>query len=263
MDGEACSLAVRTGGAGNPPLVLLHGFPLTSASYDPVREAVEAVRRVITVDLRGFGRSDAPAGPYDMEVLAEDVVRAADLLGVDRFILGGHSMGGYVSFRLAARHPERLAGLVLIDTRAAPDSPEGVERRRAGMAEVRDGRRGAFLERMLPSLVAGDRPEVLEMLRAMAATVPDHVLVGCLDAMARRPDSRRLLRELDVPALVITSTEDQLLLPGEPEEMAAELPRGRLEVIPGAGHCPMLDHPEAFADALIRFLADVEPGQRS
>ena len=95
--------------------------------------------RLVTVDLRGFGASDAPESGYGMDDLADDVLGVADHLGLDRFVLGGHSMGGYVALRVAARYLDRLAGLVLIDTRAAADSPEGIERRRSAIATIRDG----------------------------------------------------------------------------------------------------------------------------
>ena len=101
MNGYA--LAVEDGGHGIPVL-LLHGFPMSSAIFSPIRPFVERAGRLVTIDLRGFGASDAPQGSYDMDSLADDVVRVADHLELDRFVLGGHSMGGYVAFRIAARH---------------------------------------------------------------------------------------------------------------------------------------------------------------
>ena len=150
MNGYA--LAVEDGGHGTP-LLLLHGFPMSSAIFAPIRPMVERAGRLVTVDLRGFGASDAPQGPYEMESLADDVVRVADHLGLERFVLGGHSMGGYVAFRIAARHRRRLSGLILIDTRAAADTPEGAGRRRAAVAAIDGVGRGAFLDTFLPLLV--------------------------------------------------------------------------------------------------------------
>ncbi len=102
------ALAVDDGGRGTPVL-LLHGFPMSSAIFSPIRPMVERAGRLVTVDLRGFGASDAPRGPYRMDDLAEDVIRVADHLGLTHFVLGGHSMGGYVAFRVAARHRHRLS----------------------------------------------------------------------------------------------------------------------------------------------------------
>jgi len=257
MNGYA--LAVEDGGRGTP-LVLLHGFPLSSAVFSPIRPTVERAGRLITVDLRGFGSSDAPQGPYGMDGLAEDVVRVADHLGLDRFVLGGHSMGGYVAFRLAARHRDRLSGLVLMDTRAAADTPDGVERRRAAIATIAGGGRHAFLDGFLPLLVGPStrdrRPGVMERLRSMAAGIPDHVLTGCLEGMMTRPDSRDLLAGLDLPALVMVGAEDAVTPPAESRALADALPRGRLSVVPHAGHTPSLEQPTIVGEAISRFLSE-------
>jgi pimeloyl-ACP methyl ester carboxylesterase len=200
MNGYA--LAVEDGGQGTPVL-LLHGFPMSSAIFGPIRPLIERAGRLVTLDLRGFGASDAPAGGYGMDELAEDVIRVADHLELERFVLGGHSMGGYVAFRVAASHRQRLSGLILIDTRAAADTPEGAAKRRASIAAIAAGGRDKFLDGFLPLLVApasrARQPELMQQLRTIAAGIPDHVLTGCLEGMMTRPDSRDLLAGLDLP----------------------------------------------------------------
>jgi pimeloyl-ACP methyl ester carboxylesterase len=169
-------------------------------------------------------------------------------------------MGGYVAFRLAARHPQRLSGLVLMDTRAAADTPEGAERRRAAIATIAGGGRNTFLGGFLPLLVGpstrGRQPEVMDRLRSMAAGIPDHVLTGCLEGMMTRPDSRDLLGGLDLPALVIVGAEDEVTPPAEARALADALPQGRLCVVPGAGHTPSWEQPEIVGEAIARFLAE-------
>ncbi|PWB68346.1 MAG: alpha/beta hydrolase [Holophagae bacterium] len=253
------SLAVEDGGQGTPVL-LLHGFPISSAAFSPIRAFIEEVGRLVTVDLRGFGASDAPPGPYDMDSLADDVVRIADHLGLERFVLGGHSMGGYVAFRVAANHRHRLSGLILIDTRAAADTAEGVERRRAAVATIAGGGRDAFLGAFLPLLVSPatqDRqPEVMELLRAIAAGIPNHVLTGCLEGMMTRPDSRGLLAGLDLPALVVHGADDAVMPLDEARALALALPRGQLVEVPDAGHTPTLEQPQLVGEAIARLLAE-------
>jgi 3-oxoadipate enol-lactonase len=174
-------------------------------------------------------------------------------------VLGGHSMGGYVAFRVAANHHHRLAGLILIDTRAAADTAEGAARRRAAIATIKAGGRSTFLDGFLPLLVGpvtSDRkPEVMEQLRAIAAGIPDHVLTGCLEGMMTRPDSRGLLASLDLPALVVHGADDAVMPVDEARALTLALPRGELFEVPDAGHTPTLEQPKIVGEAIAGFLA--------
>jgi 3-oxoadipate enol-lactonase len=260
LDGLA--LEVEDHGEG-VPVVLLHGFPLSSEIWTPIRTAVEQVARLITPDLRGFGGSDAPEGDYGMETLADDVVRLADRLGLERFVLGGHSMGGYVALRLAHRHAGRLAGLILVDTRAAADTAEGRERRDAAIQRIESGEGKAFLEEFVPNLVGPSSraraPRQLAELGSVAAGIPEHVLAGCLAGMRDRPDSSDVLPGLAVPVLVVVGAEDAITPPETVRAMAAALPRATFAVIQQAGHTPSVERPIPTAEAIIAFLLENFP----
>src|SRR3989337_2294881 len=132
-----------------PPIVLLHGFPLNRAMWEPQVSALRDRFTVITPDLVGFGESDPPANPdgMTMDVFAQAVVRLLETLGYDRVILGGFSMGGYVLFRVLARAAARISGLVIADSRAGADSDEARQRRMATIARIREqGPAGVFGE---------------------------------------------------------------------------------------------------------------------
>ena len=255
---QGIGLEVEDHGSGFP-VVLLHGFPLSSEIWAPVRPAIEQVARLVTPDLRGFGRSDKPDGPYGMDVLAADVVALADHLGLERFVLGGHSMGGYVAFRVAARVRERLAGLVLVDTRAEADTPDGRAARQAAIRRIGDDGADAFLASFVPNLVGPTTreraPRFLRDLEAIGREAPAHVLAGCLEGMMERPDSRELLGTLDVPALVLVGAEDPITPQETAQALATALPRATLAVIPGAGHTPSVERPVVVADAIVAFLS--------
>jgi 3-oxoadipate enol-lactonase len=241
-----------------PPLLLLHGFPFSLAIWSEVASRIGDAARVVAPDLRGHGRSDKPEGPYTMEVLAQDVLGLADALGLESFVLGGHSMGGYVAFRVAAHVPERLRGLVLVATRAEADTEEAKARRRAAVERIQREGKAPFLEEFLAGLVSDrtrtDRPQVLEQARAVAEAVPEHVLVACLDGMRERRDSRELLTRVGVPALVVVGGADRVTPPEAARSMAEALPQARLVTVPDAGHLPMLEAPEVTAASLRAFL---------
>jgi len=251
------SLAVEDHGAG-VPVILLHGFPLSSQMWLPLRAAIEEAARLITPDLRGFGASDKPAGSYGMDVFAADIVAVANALGLDRFILGGHSMGGYVALRIAATCPERLLGLILVDSKAEADGADARARRDAAIARIERGEAQAFRDEFVAALVApGTRdraPRQLEEMRALAAEIPDYVLVGCLAGMRDRIDSTELLKRLTVPALVIVGEHDALTPPAVAQALASALPAAELAVIPAAGHVPSVERPVATAEAMLGFL---------
>ncbi|MDR7600777.1 MAG: alpha/beta hydrolase [Armatimonadota bacterium] len=241
------------------PVVLVHGFPLSSEIWAEVAVRLGDISRVVVPDLRGHGDSEAPPGPYSMDDLAEDVVGLADALGFERFVLGGHSMGGYVAFRVAARWPERLSGLVLVATRAEADTEDGRARRRKAIERIQVEGASAFLADFLPNLVSDQtrrsRPEVMARLWEAAHRVPDRALVACLQGMMDRPDSRQLLKQLSVPALVVAGEQDAVVPVESARAMAEALPRARLVVVAGAGHVPSVEAPEATASALREFLS--------
>ena len=259
---EGVTLEVEDHGEG-VPVVLLHGFPLSSEMWTPIRTAVEQAARLITPDLRGFGGSDKPQSGYGMDALADDVLRLADRLELERFVLGGHSMGGYVALRLAAAHGERLAGLILVDTRASADTPDGKVRRAIAIERIRRGEAAAFLDEFVPSLLGqSSHTRALKLataLRDLTAGVPDHVLADCLAGMRDRPDSTEVLTRLDMPALVIVGQEDTIAPPEVAHTIAAALPRARLALIPLAGHTPSVERPIPTAEAILTFLRESFP----
>ena len=167
-------------------------------------------------------------------------------------------MGGYVALRVAAAWPERVAGLILVDTRAEADAPEGRERRNAGIARIAAGDASDFLDEFVAGLVGPSSraraPRVLAELRAIAAEAAPEALAGCLAGMRDRPDSSALLPTLAVPTLVIVGQEDSLTPPAASRSMAAALPRATLVEIPSAGHTPSMERPIPTAEAILGFL---------
>ena len=117
-------IAYSDQGSGDVPIVLLHGFPLDKRMWEGQAEALSSEFRVIAPDLRGHGESQVTPGPYTMESLADDLNAFLDALGLGQVTLGGFSMGGYVAFAFYRKHPERVANLMLLDTRPQPDSEE-------------------------------------------------------------------------------------------------------------------------------------------
>lgn len=249
------------------PLLLLHGFPLSSEIWRPIRPALEQASRLITPDLRGFGASEAGGGDYDVHSYAGDVIALLDALGVERAIVGGHSMGGYIAQRLAVEHRQRLLGLVLVSTRASADGEDVRARRNAAIDHIRRHGSAEFLAAFVPNLLGASTrqraPRFVDELAVLAAEVPDHVLIGCLAGMRDRPDSTVDLPGIDVPALVVVGDEDQVTSIEDARLMAQLMPRATLAVIPGSGHIPSIERPIATSDAIARFVQSATTSARA
>lgn len=242
-----------------PPLVLLHAFPFASAQWLPQRCGFEALGiRVLTPDQRGLGSGAADPGPYSLDDAADDVARVLDGHGLERVVLGGLSMGGYVALRFLARHPGRLAGLVLSDTKAGADTEDGRKARAATAAKVRaEGSHVAFedaKEKLLARTTHEEKPEIVGFCRALAQSRPREGVARATEAMAQRPDSAPDLARARVPLLAIAGEADPITPVAEAEKIAAAVPGARLRTIPRAGHLANLEAPDAWNRAVLAFL---------
>ena len=253
------TMSYREFGEG-PAVVLLHAFPLDSRMFEPQAEALAGLRRLITPDYPGFGRSPhSPAQP-DMRYYAEGVRGLLDRLGLERAVLGGVSMGGYVVFECLRIFPERISGLILANTRPEPDSEEIKENRREMARRVAEEGVGVLIELQLRRLLAPETLEsnekVVEKVRAMILENNPSGVVAALGAMRERPNATPLLGKIEVPTLVIGGAEDGLSSPEVTGAMAKKIPRSRHVTLPRAGHLANLEAPEDFNAALKEFLEE-------
>lgn len=250
-------LASREAGSGRP-LVLLHAFPLSSSMWLEQRELLAPHCRVITPDQRGFGGSPLGDDAPSLGECADDVVALLDRLELDRVVLGGLSMGGYVAMELLRRAPERVSALVLADTKLSADTPEGRAGRLRTAETVETDGTAALAETMLPALLGATtlerRAAVAGRVRGLVTAAPAAAVAWASRAMAERPDSTEVLRATDVPALVVVGDQDALSPVEQAQEMVDALPHGRLVVLPDAGHLTAVEDPEAFAAAVVAFL---------
>jgi 3-oxoadipate enol-lactonase len=250
VDGSAASRAV----------ILIHGFPLARAIWDAQSDALNAIARVVRLDLRGAGKSSVPDGPYLMERLAADVATLLDALGIERAALIGHSMGGYVALAFARMFTERVSHLALVSSRLAADTPEHAAARRE-LAD-RTERAGAIepvVETYLPRLLArktlAERHEVVERAYAIARQTSPAGAAATLRGMALRAPSDDIAADLDVPVLVIAGGRDQMVPIEESRDVARRFARGQIAECNESAHLPMLEEPDRVSDALAGWLA--------
>ena len=257
-------------GAGDQAVVFVHGFPFRASMWEPqIPVAVEAGRRAVVPDLPGFGRSAVPAdrSAYSIDGYADLVAALASDLGLGRVVLVGLSMGGYIALAVARRHPEVLAGLVLADTRADPDTPAGRQTRSDQQALV--GERNdvtPLVDGLLTRVLAEAGPrhaEVGATLGDMMRATDPAGWIGALEAMKQRRDQTDLLPSIAVPTLVVVGEGDVIAPVDIAEAMAKAIPGARFEIVPDAGHVANLENPEVFNRAFSEFLTTIPNERRS
>jgi 3-oxoadipate enol-lactonase len=244
------------------PLVMVHGYPLDHTLWQSQLDGLSDIAQVIAPDLRGFGQSDAPEGIYTMDAQADDLAALLDALKIERSVVCGLSMGGYIALAFWRKYAARVHGLILVDTRAEADAPAARQARLNTAERVRQKGTVFVVEDMLPRLLAEvtrqSRPDVVKFAREMMLRQSSVGVVGALLGMAERPDLMPLLPTINVPTLCVFGAED-VITPAETEGrlLAEAIPNARLVVIPNAGHLSNLEQPEAFNAAAREFIARV------
>jgi len=260
------------------PVLFLHAFPLNRQMWqaDLTDLLGEGRYRLVALDWRGFGESDIttisqqpsleespstfpPSSPIStMELFADDVAGLMDLLGIQRAILCGLSMGGYVTFAFLRKYPQRVAGLILANTRPGADSSEAQANREnvARIAETQGT--GAIADLQVPRLLSEYtrqyHPEVEVRVRRMINTATTQGIAAASRGMGQRADSADLLPGITCPTLVIVGEQDAITPPAVAQEYASLIPGAQLVVIEHAGHLSNLEQPEAFLQTIRGFL---------
>lgn len=248
-------------GGNNTPLLLIHGFPLDRTLWTAQVRGLADVARVIAPDLRGFGESGMPQGTVTMDTYADDLRGLLDALGIKNAVVAGLSMGGYIALAFYRKNAARVRGLILADTKAGPDSPEGKKGRDDNAALARAQGAGAVGDKMMPKMLtpktATERPFIVDAARVMMARQSVEGVVAALMAMRDRPDSTPTLAEIAVPTLIVTGAEDTLIPSKEAETLRDALRGARLVSIPGAAHLANFEAPDAFNHAVREFLKSI------
>ena len=241
-----------------PPVVLLHPFPANHELWLPAAQQLAPRYRVILPDLRGHGDSGVGEGPATMPKHAADISRVLDDAKVGRAAFAGVSIGGYVLFEFWRRNRDRVSALALIDTKAAPDTPEGRAGRLQSAADVLERGVEPFIESMLPKLLGETtrraRPDLVEAAQKMMLKMSPEDISLVLKGMAKRPDSVSTLKTVNVPTLILVGDEDTLTPVADAELMKQNISGSQMKVIQKAGHYAVSEQPEETGKVLRQFL---------
>jgi len=256
-DAEICYEVLGSG----PPVVLLHPFPANHELWLPAAQALVSRYQVLLPDLRGHGDSGIGEGPATMAKHATDLVKVLDQEHIRRAVLAGVSIGGYVLFEFWRTNSDRMAGLVLANTKAQADTAEGRATRLEAAARVMEQGSDPFFESMLPRLLGETtrktRPDLVQGALGMMQKMSPEDVAMVQRGMAERRDSVEILRTIHVPTLVVTGAEDVLTGVGDAELIQRHIPGSQMKVVAKAGHYSPWEQPEEVGKILRQFVDTV------
>jgi 3-oxoadipate enol-lactonase len=234
------------------PLVLIHGYPLDHTIWNPVLPYLDNDFDLILPDLRGFGQSGSIPAQYALTDMAADLAALLEHLKIEKAVIAGHSMGGYIALAFARAYPRHILGLGLVASQPFADTPEKKAARRQESEHVLTHGVGDVAEGMFTKLTA--EPNLQTKLRRLMLQQQPEGVAGALLAMADRDDSNELLPSFDFPVAIIHGLVDKIIPIERARDMKALVKNGSLVSIEDAGHMPMMEAPQITAEALLTLL---------
>lgn len=251
----------ETGVQNGKIVIFLHGFPFDHTLWHETARHLDDSWRLIFPDLRGFGQTQLPVTQITtMSQFAQDVADLIDRIdSTSRVVVCGMSMGGYVAMHLARNLANRLAGLILCDTKAQPDNEVAAQNRKCRADALPETGLGALADAMLPNLFSPQTGNTIrETVRSMILRQSLHGVAAADRGMAERPDATDWLPGFSMPTLVVCGEQDSISPVEEMKQMAERIPNAGFATIANAGHLPPIEAPEYFSLALKYFLDDID-----
>lgn len=249
-------------GEGKIPVIFLHGFPFEKSMWAGQMEFLKSYYRVIAVDIRGFGKSTDEESEFSIELFADDLIGFMDALYIEKAVVCGLSMGGYIILDAQKRFPDRFEALILCDTQCIADTPAIKEKRLNTILECESEGVEGFNESILKSVFHKDslvnKKEMVKNLGKMVNANSAQIISQGLLALAQRSETCSSLSAVKVPTLIICGKEVELTPVAESEKMHKSIMGSTLRLIEDAGHVSNLEQPEEFNRQLEEFLSSLK-----
>jgi len=248
-----------------PVIIFIHGFPLNKSMWNIQVEALKENYRVIAYDIRGHGNSDPGIDEFSIELFVIDLLRLMEKLKIEKSILCGLSLGGYIALNAVLKHPDRFDGLILNDTQCIADTPEIKENRCNAIISIKEKGVEQYADEIIKKLFAQEtftkNKNVVDAVKEMIISTQKQSLCNTLHALAERKETCDQLSEINIPVLIMVGQEDKITPIAAAQQMHEKILNSKLEIIQQAGHLSNLENPTAFNTHLVNFLELV--GKRS
>ena len=245
-------------GIGTVPVIFIHGFPFDKSSWQPQMDFLKTTHRVISYDIRGFGRSTGPMESVSMGLFADDLIAFMDKLRIVKVILCGLSMGGYIALNAIQRFPDRFEAVVLCDTQCNADTPEAIENRNQTISKIISGGKttwaGEFIKKCFHPETMNKNQSLVASQQEIIISTTTSSLTETLRALAERTETYSTLQEINIPCMIINGADDLIISSAKAEYLKDNIRLSTLHYIDTAGHLSNLDQPETFNHLLLDFL---------
>ena len=241
-----------------PVIIFIHGFPLNKSMWNIQVEALKENYRVIAYDIRGHGNSDPGIDEFSIELFVIDLLRLMEKLKIEKSILCGLSLGGYIALNAVLKHPDRFDGLILNDTQCIADTPEIKENRCNAIISIKEKGVEQYADEIIKNLFAQEtftkNKNAIHAVKEMIISTPKQSLCNTLHALAERKETCDQLPEINIPVLIMVGEEDKITPIAAARQMHELILNSKLEIIQQAGHLSNLENPAAFNTNLVKFL---------
>ncbi|MFL9831530.1 alpha/beta hydrolase [Flavobacterium sp. ST-87] len=256
------NLSYNDVGEGSVPVIFIHGFPFDKSMWHGQMDFLKSAYRVISFDIRGFGNSIDTDSSLSIDLFAEDLIAFMDELNIEKAVVCGLSMGGYIALNAYQRFSERFEALILADTQCIADTPEVKEKRYEAINEIEVNGTANFNEGFIKKVFYEDsfrnKKEQVEELKKVVFSNPEHVVQRGLKAIAERSESCSVLTEINIPTLIICGKEDSVTPLAQSEAMKESISGATLKVIENAGHVSNLEQKDKFNQHILDFLKAID-----
>lgn len=243
-------------------IILIHGFPLNKSMWNKQIDMLSETYRVIAYDVRGHGNSTAGTADFSIELFVDDLLGLMDALKIDRAILCGLSMGGYIALNAVENFPKRFDALILCDTNCIADKPEAIRKRLMAINSIRENGLEQYSDESLKVLFAPESfvtsKEKIALVKEMIMKTPLETLSRTLLALTRRKETCTKLTDIHIPVLIVVGKEDQITPPDAALQMQKKIKRATLNILEYAGHLSNIENSYEFNYQLIKFVSSIK-----
>jgi len=250
---------IDEGSANSPTIIFIHGFPLNKLMWEKQIEILKENYRVIAYDIRGHGNTGVENDNFSIELFVNDLLSLMDILNIDKTILCGFSMGGYIALNAIEKYPERFTALLLCDTNCTDDTPEVKEKRIKAIESIKEKGLEQYAEESLKKLFApvsySKHIEEIAIVKEMIMKTPRQSLYKTLQGLTERKETCTKLHEIKVPVLIMVGKEDEITPPDAALSMHEKIKGSTIHIIDHAGHLSNMENSKEFNNQLTGFLS--------